>query len=153
MRGAYAITHWGHTLLVSVLIITGALIFFPDARLFLFKGYSLVFSQVHRYSGVLYIPLTCAFIAIALKNGNARNNIPVRFMLWKSVHIKLLAITTLVFALSGGALWFYSIVSLHMLDISALSHQVFTLIMLIILLIHITLIFAKNNLNNGVKND
>lgn len=151
MRGAYAITHWGHTLLVLVLITTGALIFFPDVRLFLFKGYSLVFSQAHRYSGALYIPVTCAFITIVLKNGNARNNIPARIMLWKSVHIKLLGITTLVFTLTGGALWFYPPVSVHMLDISALLHQIFTLILLIILLIHITLIFAKNNANNGVK--
>ncbi len=153
MRGAYAITHWGHTLLLLILIITGAMIFFPEARLLIFKGYSLVFSQAHRYSGALYIPVTFAFITIVLKNGNVRNNISGSSKLWKDIHIYLLIITTIVFILSGVALWFYSIVSVKLIDISAILHQIFTLILMIILLIHITIIFAKNKLKNGVKND
>jgi cytochrome b subunit of formate dehydrogenase len=151
MRGLYAITHWGHTVLVFILILTGTLIFFPDARLFLFKGYSLVFSQVHRYSGALYIPVTCTFITIAIKNGSVKNNIPVNILYWKKTHTIILGLTTLVFSLSGVALWFYNHVPVKVIDISALMHQVFTLILLIMLFIHIILIFAKNKVKNGVK--
>ncbi len=153
MRGTYAITHWGHTLLVLILLVTGALIFFPEVRLFLFSGYSLVFSQTHRYSGALYIPVTFAFIAIALKNGNKRRDIPAGIMSWKRTHIKILFITTIAFALSGISLWFSTLVSTRLLDVSAIIHQVFTLILLMILLLHLILIFAKNNTNNGVKNE
>ncbi len=153
MRGAYAITHWGHTLLVLILLVTGAMIFFPEARLFLFSGYSLVFSQAHRYSGALYIPVTFAFIALAVKNGKLKMEIPASIMFWKKTHLKILLITTFAFALSGIALWFYTLVSVKLLDVSAIIHQIFTLILLMILLIHIILILAKNNINNGVKND
>lgn len=151
MRGAYLITHWGHTLLAMILIATGSLIFFPDARLFLFKGYSLVLSQLHRYTGALYIPVTCAFIGIALKNGNSIKNISESIRYWKKTHIIMLVITTLVFALTGTTLWLYNLVTPRLIDISALMHQVFTLILLSLLLIHIILIFAKNKINNGVK--
>jgi len=152
MQGAYAISHWFHTLLVVVLAGTGMFIFFPEARSFLFQGYSLIFSEVHRFSGAIYIPVTFLFVGLAL-NKKPNNQLPRGIKIWKQTHVKLLGITTVAFGISGILMWFSETVPAKIIDLCALFHQLFTFLVLGLLLIHLSLLKVKNNYNNGVKNE
>lgn len=141
MRGAYGITHWGHTLVAIILLTTGIFLYSPELRALLFKGHFLTFSQMHRYSGIVYIPLTTAFVIYAFKNNTGS---------WKKFHVNTIALSSSVLSLTGFAMWFPEHISLKTLDFSALLHQVLTLILLLTVAIHIFVLARKNKFTDGV---
>lgn len=149
MEQGYAIAHWSHTILFLILFMSGLLIFFPEARLYLFSGYSLVFSEAHRYSGVLYLPITIAFVIIARKKSNNHSG---NIKGWKKIHILLLGIGSAVLFITGVILWSLNIASPKLIDHSAFVHEIFTLFLGILFALHIFFVVAKKYLKRGVQN-
>ncbi len=125
--------HLAYTLCFLSLAATGFLLFFPDLRMMLTSGYSLVIGRVHRYAGAAAVPVLLVFgRSLVRSHGNPTA--------WRRAHSWLVIGTGALLAVSGVVLWFPTQFSEVLVNVSTMSHQVLTFVVVPLFILHLVMI-------------
>lgn len=125
--------HLAYTLCFLSLAATGFLLFFPDLRMALTSGYSLVIGRVHKYAGAAAVPVLLVFGRTLVQSQSDPTA-------WRRAHSWLVVGTGALLAVSGVVLWFPTYFSEVLVNASTLSHQALTFVVVPLFILHLIMI-------------
>ncbi len=100
--------HRSNGTLAILLLFTGGLVTFPDVRAALIGGWGQMLSDVHVFSGFIFV--TVPLLALLWKGSDLLDNLKKRILSsnkvhWRRVHLGVALLSASIMALTGPVMW------------------------------------------------
>jgi hypothetical protein len=103
---ARPLVHTAHLLTFALLFVTGLLLLLPGLRVAVTGGHSLLIRNAHRWGGVVFVVLPLLImVRLGARSLAAAPAAPTLRTRWQGGHVALTVVMSIVFTLTGAAIW------------------------------------------------